>query len=498
MRSRGEEAIRDAVVNAAEAEDDGKGAGSRDLRLAHKPLNDLGNSERLETRSGRDLLFAREIGRHSWSGKHWSARSGDKEWALRAQKTAHAMLRLELAELRAEAAETGDKKAVADYWKWAVTSGNATRLEAMQDLLEPRREKAVDELNADPFLFNVQNGTLELGNKSDPTAVRLRRHARLDYITRLAPIGYDPEATCPRFCGFLDQILPDREVQLWLQRWFGYHLTGDFSEHKLAVHWGEGRNGKGVLTKLVQWILGDYGAIVQFQSFVDAGQRRGGEPSPDLAKLVGARGVFASEAKKGARLDDGLIKQLTGGDSATVRKLNRDFFDLAPTFKINLIANNRPQVRDDTYGMWSRVMLVPFTVTIRQEEIDTALLDKLKAEGPGVLNWLLDGFRMWREEGLSPPEAISAATAEYRKESDVIGQFLEAATIREPGARIRASDLYACYQGWCENNELRPVKQGSFGRELSRRQITPSKDGIVYRVGIKWSGMIDWDWMPAA
>lgn len=493
MRSRGEEAIRSAIVDAGEAEEDGSGksAGTRDLRLAQKLLNDSGNSERLRARYGRDLLYVPEIGRHVWSGKHWSAKSGDKEWALKAQQTAQEMLRRELPALDAAEAEP---KRLKEFRDWAIDSGNRARLNAMQDVSQPHLEKRVEDLDADPFLFNVQNGTLELGIKGDPSAVRLRRHVRTDHITRLAPIGYDPDAECPLFRAFLDQVLPDREVQEWLQRWFGYQLSADYSEHKLAVFWGEGRNGKGVLTKLIQWLLGDYGAVVQFQSFVDAGQRRGGEPTPDLAKLTGTRAVFASEAKTGARLDDGLIKQLTGGDPASVRKLNHEFFDLLPTFKINLVVNNRPVVRDDTHGMWSRLMLVPFTVTIAPEMVDPHLIDRLKAEGPGILNWMLDGFRRWREVGLTAPQAILAATADYRKENDLIGQFIEAACVREPGSRLRAADLFACYQGWCEANELRAVKQQSFGRELTRRQILASKDGVVYRTGVKWSGKCDWDW----
>lgn len=508
MSDRGEEAIRAAVAGAVpleEAEgDDGRtaragaaGGGGRDLQLARKLLNDSGNGERLRARYGRNLLYVPEGGRYAWSGSRWSVVAGERDWALAAQKTALAMLAREAPALEAalvEAGESGVAKRLHQFREHAINSGNQAKLNAMQAVSEPHLQKRIDELDADPFLFNVQNGTLELGSKRDPQALRLRRHARLDYITHSAPIGYDPDAQCPLFRAFLDQILPDTEVQHWVQRWCGYCLSADYGEHKLAIFWGEGRNGKGTLTKIVQYVLGDYAAIVQFQSFVDAGQRRGDASSPDLAKLTGARAVYASEGKTGARLDDGLIKQLTGGDTAAVRRLYKDFFDLVPTFKITLIANNRPVVKDDSHGMWSRVMLVPFQVTIPDRNIDKSLFDKLKLEGPGILNWCLDGFRLWREQGLSAPQAILAATADYRKESDLIGQFLEAACVRDPGGRIASSQLYACYQGWCEANELRPVKQTAFGRELTRRQILASKDGTVYRVGIRWSGDIDWDW----
>lgn len=498
-RGSGEAAIRAAVVNAEDVTEAaepaaGGGRGPRDLQLAKKLLNDSGNSERFRARHGRNLMFVPELGRHYYTGTHWSERVGDKEWALAAQRTATRVMWDEAAALAAELAGE-DNKRLAEFRAFAVESGNSGRLSAMQRLAEPHLEFRVDQLDVDPFLFNVQNGTLELGRKSDPAAVRLRKHSRTDRITRIAPIGYDPDAECVLFRRFLDRILPDKDVQNYLLSWFGYCLTADYSEHKLVVFWGEGANGKGVLTKLVQWLLGDYGAVVQFQSFIDAGQRRGGEPSPDLAKLAGRRAVFASEAKKGSRLDDGLIKQLSGGDPASVRKLNKDPFDLAPTFKINMIVNNKPEIRDDTYGMWRRVVLIFFGETIPESEIDPNLLDKLKAEGPGILNLLLDGFRRWRDVGLQAPQAILAATATYRSESDRIGQFIEAATVPKPGGELPSSELYGCYEAWCRAMEYRAVSQTKFGAEVTRRGIVRVKHGVFYRTGIDWNyGGIDWDW----
>jgi putative DNA primase/helicase len=491
MRSTGEAAIRLAVVNAAEAGDDDKGGGSRDLRLAKKLLNDSGNGERFRLR-------------HVWTGSYWSAELGDQEWALRAQKTAHAIMFREAAALDAAAKDDPsiDAKRLFAFREFAVSSGNATRLNAMQSVSEPHLRVRVRELDANPFLFNVQNGTLELGSKADPFAVRNRRHARLDRITRISPVGYDKEATCPLFRAFLDEIMPDREVQDWLQRWFGYGLTGDYSEHKFAVHYGEGANGKGTLTKTMQWVLGDYGAVVQFQSFIAAGQKSGGEPSPDLAKLTGVRGVFASEGKKGGRLDDGLIKQLSGGDPATVRKLHGDFFDLAPSFKINLIANNKPVVRDETHGMWRRVVLIPYLVIVPDDRVDKTLGERLKAEGPGILNWCLDGWRGWRERGLTAPQAILAATAEYRGESDDIGQFLAAATETDPNGSVVSTQLYACYLGWSRELDLRQITQNKFSRELTNRGYPGEKQGtgqnrVMWRTGLRWSNAAinrEWRW----
>ena len=489
----GRERIREAVAAAEEAVP--KGA-EGDRRLAGKLCNDSGNAERLRARSGKDLLYVPQLGRLAWSGTHWSAPDGEKQWALAARQ---ASLKIwdELAALREELGEDEPKKLKA-LAEWALDSGNRSRLAAMQALAEPLLQHQVGELDAAPFLFNCANGTLELGSNKDAAAIRLRRHARLDLITRLSPARYEAEAECPRFRRFLDEIMPDDAIQEWLQRWFGYCLTADFSEARLACFWGEGRNGKGVLMKLMLWLFGDYGASLEFASLLSDDRRRGSEPSPDLAALQGARAVFAGEPKKNARLDDGRIKAITGGDVMKVRHLNREFFDLRPTFKLTLAFNNKPVIKDDTHAMWSRVCLVPFEVVIAEEKIDRGLIDALKEEASGVLNWALDGFRRWRETGLSPPQAIVAATAEYRSESDEIGQFLERAFERHPPGKIRTADIYGCYLGWAKAMDKRPVSRTKFGIELTKRWLSGFQDegGRTSRTGLRWRLDIDWPWEP--
>ena len=486
----GEDAIRQAIAGAEEFAGDEAGGG-RDRRLAGKLMNDSGNAERFRQRHGRNFLYVEEMGWLGWTGSHWSLADGHNKSRMAAQDTARKIF--------VEADQLEDPGAAKKLRGWALESGNGARLAQMTRLAEPYLARSVGELDPDPFLLNCQNGALELPR--DPAKpVRLRRHSRLDLATRVTPIGYDPEASCPLFRQFLAQILPDPELQIFVQVWFGYCLTGDYSEHKLAMFWGEGRNGKGVLTKLQQWLAGDYAAIVQFSSLLDDRARRGSEPSPDLAKLPGARVVFAGEPKKGQRLDDGLVKQITGGDDLTVRRLNRDPFDLKPTFKLTLSFNNKPRIHDDTHGMWSRILLVPFVVTIAENQQDPNLLGKLKAEGPGVLNWALDGFRMWREQGLQTPQAVLAATAGYRSESDDIGLFLATATTRgDQQNAIRSTQLYDCYKGWAAAMDKRAVSQTKFGIELTKRGHPglPDNTGLICRHGLKWAAGIDWDWQGA-
>lgn len=508
----GEAAIRVIIGGAAEA--DGEG-GTRDERLARKQRNDVGNAERLRARFGSDFFYVPEIGWYAWVKTHWSPRDGDRLSALACQKTAAKIWDEALA---IEVLSETDKKTIAQLREWAVTSGNKSRLEAMRDVAAPHLTKHVDELDSDPLLFNVQNGTLELGDLDGDgnVPIRLRRHARRDMITRISPIGYDPDARCSAFDRFVEQVLPDPDVRRWVQKLFGYGLTGLAIEHMLAAFWGEGRNGKGTISKLFRWLYGDYGGTIEFASLLSDGVRRGGEATPDLAKLTGKRAVFAGEPRKGAKIDDGKVKQITGGDAMDVRFLNREFFELQPAFKLVLSFNHKPVITDESHAMWSRIRLVPFTVIVPEDQQDKNLLDKLRDEGPGVLNWALDGYRLWREEGLDPPAAMVQAAGEYRAESDWLGEFLTAATTPDPSWlalspkdreltkarwsadwRLAASDLYDCYKGYAEAMERgRPISQTKFGRELTKRGFLSIKEGFAFRIGLRWSGNIDWKWGP--
>lgn len=484
--SRGEEAIRTAIAAAETAGETGAG---RDLRLAQKLMNDSGNGERFRARHGRNFLYVPELGWLWWSGARWSHEEGERQAGIAAQKTAVAIFD------EADAcAEAGDDQAAKRLRRWAIESGNRARLAAMLAVSEVHLTRHLAMLDADPWLFNAQNHTLELGD----APLRARRHARLDLISRIAPIGYDPEATCPRFRDFLDRIVPDRDIQGFLQRLFGYALSGDGREQILVLLWGTGANGKSTLINLLRWLYGDYATVINFETLIEDTRRRGSEASPDLAALPGVRAVFAAEPKKGVKLDEGRIKLLTGGEPLKARHLNRDFFEFQPIFKLVLSFNNKPRIEDQTHGMWRRILLVPFKVEIPDAEIDRELLDKLKGEGPGILNWCLDGFRLWRETGLAPPEIVRRATRAYRQDSDPIGQYLAAATVARTGARVKASELYACYEGWCRFLSLDPVSQSFFGRVLSERGFERVTSNGVWRIGLEFQSDIEWDWGPPA
>lgn len=451
-----------------------------DLQCARLPRNDFGTGQRLIARSGADLMHVPEVGWHAWMGTHWEREDGERQAHLAAHRAA-AAIRAEGAALEAEGPWDGEApkdflERISGHRKFGIGVGNSSRLRAMLAEAAPYLTEPVGALDADPFLFACENGTLEL-RAADAGGVRLRPARRQDRITRLAPVAYDPEAEAPRFRAFLDRILPDRPVQLFLQRYLGYALTGDIGEQCLILCYGTGSNGKSTLLDVIARLLGGYTTGLPMASLMHDDRRRGAEATPDLARLPGMRLVRAAEANQGSRFDEALLKQLTGGEPMAVRHLNAGFFEFYPVFKLVLTFNNRPTIRGQDEGIWRRLRLVPFSVTIPDGEKDSRLVEKLLGEGPGILNWLLDGFRLWRETGLAAPEAVLEATADYRAESDPVGQFLSMATAPAPGRHTSAKRLYDAFAAWCKENAVTPLTQTGFGRRLGDKGLKKVKTG---------------------
>jgi putative DNA primase/helicase len=189
----------------------------------------------------------------------------------------------------------------------------------------------------------------------------------------------------------------------------------------------------------------------------------------DLARLKGARFVTVAETEEGRRLAEGAVKAMTGGDAVTARFLHAEFFDFKPQFKLWLSTNHKPVIRGTEAGIWDRIRLVPFTVRIPDDEVDPELPAKLRAEGPGVLNWLLAGLAAWRGRGLDPPAAVLAATEGYRQEMDVLGAFLDEVCLEGAQLKATAKALYGAYTRWCERTNEHRETQRWFGMRLAER-----------------------------
>src|SRR5215211_2857660 len=271
--------------------------------------------------------------------------------------------------------------------------------------------------DADPYLLNVQNGTVDIRSG------KLRPHDRADLITKIAPISYDQSAIADRWQSFIERVLPDEEVRRYVQKAIGQALTGVADEQAFYINHGVGDNGKNTLYDTILTLLGDYADTMNIDVLME--KRNGSGASPELAKLKGIRFAVASESDENQRLKPGLIKRLTGDKYIEARALYKDPMKFQRTHTLFMHVNHRPEIADTGHAMWRRVRLIPWTVRIPAHEKDRRLPYKLGQELSGILNWALEGYRLYVEEGLEPPQAVQEATDEYRKDMDKLGQFID-------------------------------------------------------------------------
>lgn len=430
-------------------------------------LTDLGNARRLVRQHGHELRYCPTWRRWLvWDDKRWVVDTTG-EVMRRAKATVQAIY-AEAAQL----AEENERSAVA---KWAMKSEACTRLRAMIELAQSEPEIPVmpEQLDVNPWLLNVQNGTLDLKTGT------LRTQRREDLITKLAPVAYDPNAVCPIWLHFLDRIMNHNRALIgFLQRAFGYALTGDTTEQVLFFCYGAGANGKSTLLETFRGVLGrDYAQQTPTETLL-VKARSGGIPN-DLARLQGARLVSAVEADAGRTLAEALVKQITGGDTITARFLHQEFFEFRPAFKLFVAANDKPHIRGTDHAIWRRIHLIPFTVTIPPEEQDKTLLTKLKGEWAGILTWGIQGCLAWLAEGLGVPAEVTAATQSYRAEMDVLGDFLDDCCHIQSTAQVTVKELYGAYTSWCACNGERPLAKRGFGLRLQERGFTPVRLGAA-------------------
>jgi putative DNA primase/helicase len=388
-----------------------------------------------------------------WDGKRW--RRDDSGEAERRAKTVSRLLLAEASEVE----DPGERNKLVAH---AQRSEAATRVRDM--LWHARSEPGIPiqpiDLDADSWLLNVANGTLDLRTGE------LHAPDRADHITKLAPVEYDPHAECSRWLAFLDRIMAGKtDLIEFLQRAIGYSLTGDTGEQVLFLLHGAGANGKTTLIETVRALLGEYALQTPAETLLE---RRDGVPN-DVARLRGARFVAAVETAEGRRLDETMVKRFTGGDSIPARFMRGEWFEFIGTFKLWLATNHRPVVRGTDEAIWRRVRLVPFDVTIPEGERDPDLLAKLREELPGILRWAVAGCVDRSAHGLGAPADVVAATAAYREDMDVLGGFLADRCVIDPGVRAKSRDLYATYGQWCEETGERPLTQKTFGMRLAER-----------------------------
>jgi putative DNA primase/helicase len=427
---------------------------------------DLCNAERLVAQHGDDLRYVPGIGWHAWDGCRWR-RDEDGEPMRRAKASARLIPR--------EAEGVQDKAEHAQLLRWAITSETEPRLRAAVSLAQS--EKAIiahaSQLDRDPVLLNVENGTIDLRTGE------LRDHNRLELITQQVGVSFEPDAECPRWDRFLAELfVGDVELIAFMQRLIGYCLTGDTREEVLAVFHGSGCNGKSTLLAILKRLLGEYARTAAFDTFMRARGDRA--PRNDLARLHRARLVTAAESGEGKRLDEATVKEITGGDTIAARFLYGEHFEFTPQFKLVLVTNHRPKVDGTDDAIWRRLRLIPFEVSFEGRE-DRTLAATLEQELPGILNWAVQGCLDWQRNGLGAPKAVQEATSEYRQDEDHLGAFLDARCVLDGGLEIKPVELQRAYEGYCSEVGERPVARSSLGKLLKRRGISKHKRSGMYR-----------------
>lgn len=455
---------------------------------ARPNLTDLGNAQRLVARHGADLRYC-ELWRRwlVWDGRRWQ-KDETGEIYRRAKETTRAIY--------VEASREADEDQRKRIAKWAFNSEAERRIEAMVKLArsEPGIAITPEDLDRQPWLLNVQDGTLDLQRGE------LRPHRREDLLTKLAPVHYDPKAECPLWLAFLNRIMGGNARLIgYLQRYVGYTLTGDGCEKVLLVGHGGGDNGKTTFVETVLALLGEDYAMTTPEATI-AATRSDAIPN-DVARLRGARFVVVSETAQDLRLNEGRIKAMTGRNRIAARFMHAEWFEFVPEFKLFIETNHRPQVQGTDNAIWNRLKLVPFAVAIPKVEQDKELPAKLREELPGILRWAVEGCLTWQREGLGEPEEIQAATADYRGDMDTLGDFIAAHCTLGEHERAKSTDLYAAYRGWSERvRGERPMSQVAFSTALIDRgfQRTKSRGVMTYRgVGLSNPTLADVPPTPA-
>jgi putative DNA primase/helicase len=329
-----------------------------------------------------------------------------------------------------------------------------------------RLTATVDQWDIDPWLLNTPGGVVDLRTG------RMRPHAIEDYMTKMTAAA--PSGDCPKFKKFLLRIFDgDIEMVKYMQRLLGYSLTGVTTEQALFFLFGGGSNGKGVLTSTVRGILDSYHQTAAMDTFAASDHER--HPT-DLAMLRGARLVTSTETEEGARWAESKIKALTGGDAIQARFMRQDFFEFVPNFKLMISGNHKPRLRAVNVAIRRRMNLLPFTVTISDEERDPHLTEKLKKEWPGILAWMIDGCLQWQRIGLKPPQKVIDATEEYLDDEDTLGTFLAQHCIENANAEVSSAGLFEMWKDWAGENNAYIGSAKMFSGWMGERGFAKTRD----------------------
>jgi putative DNA primase/helicase len=477
-------AARELFRRQGKAEKSKPAPPSQIAQIAAKPqaateefeLNEIGNGKRFAAHHGDAL-------RYCASREQWQAWDASGRWQPDLSGEAERRAKQTSRDVVSQAARENDDDRRARLLKHAITlTKRATRETMLKDAAsEPGMSVTLEAFDTNPHAFNVANGTLDL------KTLDFGEHRRDDLLTQISFVVFDAAATCPAWIVSTERWLPDAATRDFVQEAVGLSLLGIALDEFWLFLYGDGANGKSTFIRVLEWLFGSYGHKAQAETFMQTKRdRESGRPSPELLALKGKRLVTVQETAQQHRLNETLIKDLTGRDSITARgifaKAETTFM---PQFTLWMFGNHRPNIKDTSAGTWRRVRLIPFGQTIPENERDSQLADKLRAELPGILNWALEGLRRVQQRGVVVPEAVRAATDDYRSEQDAFRAFLTECTATGPRCEATAAQLWAAWCAWAKQNGEPEGTQRSFGLELRRRGFEKHTD----RAGVKWRGM---------
>jgi putative DNA primase/helicase len=414
----------------------------------------LGMAIKLAEKAGDQLMFVNGIGWHYWDGKRWAVDPGD-----RSRRAVHAVLKDEWI----AAAELGDTdkvkrgKEIMRYETAPAITGILTEAAVLEAF-----STDIEDLDADPYLLNCANGTLDLREMTR------RAHDPADRITKVTRGAYDPDALGPVWDASLALSLPDPEVRAYLQRVIGVSLLGRVIEQNLVILTGTGGNGKGTFYLAVMFMLGDYASMADPQLFME----RKGETSQAEMALRGRRLVVVTESGRNIALDEARMKRLTGGDVVSGRYLYKQQTEFTPSHLPLFVTNFLPKVSGDDDAVWRRLRVVPFVVTIPPEQWNKHIDEALQAEADAILTWAVNGwadYLGWGEELAAPP-AVLARTEKYRADSDDLAEFLKAddwVITGSPLLKATTNALHAAYDGWAKEEGGEEMNLKRFGIALT-------------------------------
>lgn len=450
-------------------------------------FTDLGNARRLFELFG-DLL------RYFPPENQWMQLVDDGQWHRVDEHIIAGFVRTMIAEMHAEVSELGDGPYKHGLKKHALRSESAKAINDAITLFKSEEGILVEvsQLDQGEWLLPVENGIVNLRDgtfqKTDPKLM----------ITQCAGTRFDPTATCPTWEAFIDQAMGgNKELAAYIKQAVGYSLTTVTVEHALFFLYGTGANGKSTFLNILRALLGALGAQASGDLLLERHGKgtNAGAPNSDLARLRGKRLVAMSEVEDGHHFSDKTVKSYTGGDPITARYLYKDTFEFVPRFKLWLAGNYKPTIKGTDTGVWRRMKLIPFTVTVPPEKRDHRLEEKLRAELPGILNWAIEGCMEWqRATRLKDPKVITDAVQEYREDMDVVGTWLKEYCVFDPDAQMRFDLAYKFFAAWSDENYNFAYSKKRFGQHLgSIPGLTALSKPQRYYRGVKFKGTVELD-----